>query len=130
MILSKKVPVIVLDPPMGVCRLGNTTTIPQWAMREMPYSITRTEDELSIVCPAKNIPAYAKSENGWRCLKLKGPLPFSMIGVLADISRLLFEQKISIFVISTYDTDYIMVKEEQLQKAFDALKAGGYKILD
>ncbi len=114
---------------MGICRLGSNTSIPQWAMREMPYSITRTMDELSIVCPVKNIPAYAKSDKGWRCLKLKGPLPFSMIGVLADISGLLCGQRISIFVISTYDTDYILVKEEQLQKALDALKAGGYRII-
>ncbi|GMK84363.1 ACT domain-containing protein [Clostridioides difficile] len=87
----------------AVCRLNNDTKIPTWIDTERFYSITRTDDELSIVCLNNNIPSDVKSEKEWRILKILGPLDFSLVGILSKLSSLLADNKISIFAISTYD---------------------------
>jgi len=85
-------------------------------------SYTRAKNELSIICPEENIPVEVKSEKGWRAIKIESTLDFSMTGVLASLASPLAEEKISIFVISTFNTDYILVKKENLKKAVRILK--------
>ncbi len=87
------------------------------------FSATRTSDELSIVCCEKNIPEDIKCEKNWRILKIEGPLDFSLIGILASISSILAERKISIFAVSTYDTDYILIRDSDVNDAVEALSA-------
>ncbi|MBS6886940.1 ACT domain-containing protein [Clostridium paraputrificum] len=103
--------------------------VPLWVDTKNFISITRTEDELSIVCIDKNIPNEIKSEKGWRVLKVEGPLDFSLIGILSEISGILAKEKISIFVVSTFDTDYILVKEENFEKSIKVLSDNNINII-
>lgn len=107
-----------------VCRLEKNEKIPTWINTEKFYSITKTEDELSIVCLDENI----KCEKDWRVLKIQGPLDFSLVGILSKISGILAKNNISIFAISTYDTDYILVKEESIEKTIKVMSENGYSI--
>lgn len=127
---KEKLNLTLLENRFGICRLERDIPIPEWAENEGFCSITRTAEELSIVCPEENIPSGIICEKDWKCLKLEGPLDFSLIGILARISTLLAEEKISIFVISTYDTDYIMIKENDIRPAIEKLSANGYEISD
>jgi hypothetical protein len=108
----------VMSIQLAVARLDARDDIPFWGTegREF-FSVTRTRDELSIVCEESKIPGDVKAERGWRCLKVEGPLDFGLTGVLSSLAQPLAEAKISIFAISTFDTDYIMLKKENLPKA-------------
>ncbi len=120
----------VLPETFAVCRLASDAAIPDWALYDgLPVSITRTADELSIICPESRVPGDVQAERGWRCFKILGPLPFSMTGVLASLVAPLADAGISIFAFSTYDTDYVMVKEEMLSLARDVLAADGHEII-
>ena len=90
------------------------------------FSITKTKDELSIVAKENLFNDYLKVENGWKILKINNILDFSLIGILSQISTILANENISIFVISTYNTDYIMVKSENVNKAIEALLKNNY----
>lgn len=114
----------------GVCRLDKTDLVPQWVQNSDFFSITRTLDELSIICTEESIPNYTKCEKDWRILKIEGPLDFSLIGILASISTILAQKGISIFAISTFDTDYILVKSKKIDSAIVALVNEGYEIID
>jgi hypothetical protein len=118
----------VLPETLAICRLPADAEIPPWAIGERLFALVRTEDELSIVCPQSNVPAEVKSEHDWRALKVEGPLDFSLVGVLAQLAGVLADIGVSIFAISTYDTDYILVKENQLGNALNALNQAGHKI--
>lgn len=88
-----------------------------------------TEEEISLVCPTESVPPHAaKREEGWRCLKAAGPLDFSLVGILAQIAACLAAQKIPIFALSTYNTDYILLKRERLGEALAALAAANHEI--
>jgi uncharacterized protein len=118
----------LLPREIAVCRLAADAPVPQWATRGPMLSITRTADELSIVCESKYAPSSVRAEKGWRCLKLEGPFPFAMTGVLASVLGPLAEAKVSIFAISTYDTDYVMVKEKAVARAIKALRTEGHEV--
>lgn len=108
---------------LAVCRLGNNARIPSWATDGTFFSISKTDDELSIVCSEDKVPDYIKSEKNWRAFKVMGPLDFSLTGILASLTNPLAETKISIFAISTFDTDYLLVKDDNLEKAVKVLSA-------
>ncbi|ASJ96887.1 MULTISPECIES: ACT domain-containing protein [Shewanella] len=93
------------------------------------FFIGKTKDELSVVVPAELPLDSLEEESDWRCLEVVGPLGFSMTGILASVSGTLAEAKISIFAISTFDTDYILVKKDKLQQAITALKKTNYQII-
>lgn len=112
----------------GVCRLNSGDDIPGWVTAGEFFSITRTSDELSVVCREQSIPDDVQAEKSWRILKVLGPVDFSLTGILAAISAILAASQISIFAISTYDTDYILVKEKDIDHSIDALKNTGYEI--
>ena len=126
-----KLTLSVLNETLAVCRLKNDEKIPLWVISDNAFfSITKTNDELSIVCLEDSVPKETVAEKGFRCFKIEGPLDFSLIGVLAPIANLLAENKISIFVVSTYDTDYILVRQENLNEAIVTLRKVGYIILE
>lgn len=119
----------LLNDKYGVCRLDKSELIPGWAQNSDFFSITKTSDELSIVCSQDDIPDDIKCEKDWRMLKILGPLDFSLIGILSSISTILAQKGISIFAISTYDTDYILVKNKDIDNAIAALIAERYEII-
>ncbi|MCG8404505.1 MAG: ACT domain-containing protein [Phycisphaerales bacterium] len=118
----------ILPGRFAVCRLEPDAPITEFSSETRFFSVTRTDEELSVVCPENQIPANAKREMGWRCLKVQGPLHFSCTGVLASLSGPLADAAISIFSASTYDTDYLFVKEETLEKAAAVLSQHGHVI--
>ena len=95
------------------------------------YFIGKTDEEKSLVCPVSEVPANAiKRDDGWRAFRIQGVLDFSLIGILAKIASVLADNGISIFAVSTYNTDYVMVKKENFQDALEVLAAAGYEIVD
>ena len=93
------------------------------------YFIDRTDEEFSLVCRTESTPANTIArEDGWRGFRIEGTLDFSLIGILAPITAILAENKIGIFAVSTYNTDYVLVKEENYEKALAVLEAAGYEV--
>jgi hypothetical protein len=113
---------------ISVCRLAAAAEIPGWVKDGIFISITRTADELSIVCAEGVVPDDVQTERGWRMLQTQGPLDFGLVGVLASITAPLAEAGVSIFAISTYDTDYVLVKDADLRRAVQALEAAGHTL--
>lgn len=112
---------------LTVCKVASLEEIRQ---EDNFYFIERTEEELSLVCKTENTPADTTDrEDGWRGFRIRGELDFSLIGILSGISGILAENEIGIFVVSTYNTDYILVKEENFDRAMTVLEAAGYKIV-
>ena len=112
----------------AVCRLSADAPIPTWATSGPFTSITRTADELSIVCSLENTPQEHRPEVPWICLKLEGPFDFQQVGILASFIAPLAERGVPIFAISTYDTDYVLVREDIADIALDALREAGHQL--
>jgi len=123
-----KLTFMILQETFVICRLDKDAPIPDWAVQGNLYSVTRTKDELSIVCPLINVPKGIVCNQGWSCLKFKGPLDLSLTGIISSIASTLERENISLFSISTYDTDYVMVKEKNLEQAIFALTKAGQRI--
>lgn len=119
---------IVLTDLLAVCRLNQDTPIPAWASSGTLFSVTRTADELSVVCQQNLVPDGVQCERGWRCVRVAGTMDFSMIGVVASFSTPLAEAGVGIFVISTFDTDYLLVKDVVFSKAVVALQEAGHAV--
>src|SRR5919202_5027773 len=113
---------------LDVCRLEPNLGISRWATSAPFFCVTRTPDELSVVCPERNVPAGTTREAGWRAFKLEGTFDFGMVGVLASVADPLAESGVGILAIATYDTDYVLVKEEQLGPAMAALRERGHRV--
>ena|SRR5437016_10247519 len=113
-----------LPDRFAICRLSPDSAIPPWANQGAFVSITRTADELSIICAAANVPADLNVEREWICFKLEGPIPFTQTGVVTSFVQPLSDNAIPIFVLSTYDTDYILIKEAFSELAFEILTQG------
>jgi hypothetical protein len=118
----------VLDKEYAIHRLDPDADIPAVVFSSNFYSISTTDEEMSIVCEADIHIGPAKTDSGWSCIKVIGPLDFSLTGILAGISTTLADVNISLFVISTYDTDYFLVKSRDLSRTLDALRGAGYLI--
>jgi hypothetical protein len=126
----KLVPLEVLNDHLAICRSDKDEPLPKWAKAPPGefFSITRTRDELSIIIANARAPREAKCERDWRLLLVKGPLDFNLVGIIAGLSGTLAEAGVSIFALSTYDTDYVMVKQTDLDRALAALRQAGYPI--
>ena len=111
-------------------RLAADASVPDWGTRGEFTSITRTKEELSVVCPAGNVPPDFDVQHHWTCLKLEGPFPFSLTGVLLSFIEPLSSKGIPIFAVSTYDTDYVLIQEEWTGAALAALQQAGHVLLD
>jgi hypothetical protein len=119
----------LLKGELAVCRLSPESPIPQWAMGEKGFlSVTRTTEELSIVCAEASAPKDVKCERNWRVFKMEGPFDFALTGILVSVAKPLNEVGISILAISTYDTDYVMVKSKDIDKAVATLKSAGHSV--
>jgi hypothetical protein len=121
---------ILLPQTFAVCRLGPEASLPAWATEGDFFSVTRTADELSVVCCQNSAPEGIHCERDWRCLRIAGTIPFSVVGVVAGLTTALAAAGISVFVVSTFDTDYVLVKERDWAAALEALGGRGYLIGD
>lgn len=120
----------LLEGSYVVARLEPETTLDAATMQGEFWSVTRTRDELSVVTNAAYAPPSARIEPGWRALQLLGPIPFETTGVAAAFTQALASRDISVFVISTFDTDYLLVKEADRARAITALREAGYETLN
>ncbi len=120
--MTKKLTLSIQSVVLGICRLDPSTPIPAWALNNEFFSITKTGEELSVVCPEQIIPSGIKSEKGWRAIKIEGPINFTATGILSSLLQPLADKGISIFTVSTFDTDYVLVKKENLENAISILK--------
>lgn len=111
----------IFEPELAICRLPPTSPIPEWIGDKDFVSVTRTPDELSIVCYEVQVPGDVKAERSWRMLGIKGPLDFSMTGVLASLVSPLSDAGIAVFAISTYNTDYLLIKADRFDRTLEIL---------
>ena len=121
---------ISLDGLFAVCRLAAETSLPAWADGPAGsfVSITRTGDELSIVCRQEFVPEGIRCERGWRVLRFAGTLDFTLVGVLASLLVPLADADVAVFVVSTFDTDYLLVKEDRLDAVLAVLRREGHGV--
>lgn len=115
----------VLEGRYEICRIAPEEPLPGWALQGAVRSITRTPEELSIICAEGAAPEGIKADKGWRYLKVQGPLDLNQIGILGSLAEPLATARISIFALSTFNTDYVLVREADLPKAMEVLKAAG-----
>jgi hypothetical protein len=116
----------LLPGRFAICRLPADAPLPVWAFHAgaTHYSITRTPHELSVVCDEDDVPpSVDRAERGWRAFELRGPIPFETTGVIAGLTAPLAAAGVPVFVLSTHDTDYVLVKELVLERAVSALEA-------
>ena len=118
-----KITLQTLKDVLAVCRLEPNKGVPNWVRFDKNdfTSVTQTPDEFSIVCNQSLVPFDVKAEKNWRVIRIKGQLDFSLVGILKKVICPLSENKISIYTISTYDTDYILIKEDNFEKAMQIL---------
>ncbi len=118
----------LLPRAFAVCRLEALGPVPEWARGGAFCSITRTTAELSIVCEERLVPKGVQHDRGWRSLKLVGPFDLDLTGVLASVLQPLADAGVSIFAVSTFDTDYVLVRSARLEQAVAALRAAGHQV--
>lgn len=114
--------------PLAVCRLP-TRDLPAWAQGSRFLTLSVTPTETSLVCEEALVPDGIHTERGWRCLGIKGTLDFALVGIIARITTVLADHAISVFVVSTFDTDYVLVKADRLEAAVTALTGDGYTVV-
>ena len=122
-------PLELLPDTLAVCRLDTGAALPSWAHGPTTFlTVSRTAEELSITAVQRMVPADANCERDYRALRVRGPLPLDLIGILAAIADPLADAGLSIFAISTYDTDYVLVKSRDLPAALEALERAGHRV--
>jgi hypothetical protein len=120
---------LVLVPgTLAVARLAPGDGVPAWALQGAVTSVTRTPEELSIVCAAEAVPAGVEAERGWRAMRVAGTIDFALTGILSSVLEPLAAARISIFAVSTFDTDYVLVREAALDRAVTALSGAGHRV--
>jgi hypothetical protein len=117
----------LLTDTLAVARLDPDAPVPDWAWEGELASVTRTREELSVICRADAVPAGVQSESGYRCLRVEGTLVLTLTGIMAALTVPLAQAGIPIFAFSTFDTDWLMVKAENLDRAIDALTVAGHR---
>lgn len=117
----------IIEQEFSVCKVKDLSEVDLSA--EYCF-LSKTDEELSLVCSTKSVPNnIVECDNDWRAFRIQGILDFSLIGILSKISTLLAENRIGIFAISTYNTDYILTKEENFNRAIAILRDNGYEIV-
>lgn len=119
---------LLLDDLLAVCQFPASAPFPDWAQAENLLALVRTPQEVTIVCAEHFVPPGVKAEAGWRAFQVEGPLEFNQIGVLASLAGPLAQAGVSVFAISTFSTDYLLVKQSQLDQALAALEKVGHSI--
>ena len=125
---SHRLQLTLLPIELAVCRLEPAAAMPAWGTMSMLYALIHTPDELTVVCAATAVPAGVRCQAGWRAFQVCGPLDFALTGVLAALAVPLAAAGVSIFAISTFDTDYVLVPADKLSAALEALVAAGHTI--
>jgi uncharacterized protein len=120
---------LVFPDTFAVSKLAPQHQIPDWASGGEMIAITRTRDELSVVCREKDVPRDVTSQRGWRCLRVAGELDFALVGVLVSILQPLAEAAIPVFAVSTYFTDYVLIRAGDLERAEKALQKAGHHVI-
>jgi hypothetical protein len=126
--VSHRLKFFLVPGSFAVSRLAAGAAIPGWIQSGAFSCVTRTGDELSVVSLAYSVPAEVQSEKGWTCLKLQGPFPFQLTGILASFLDPLAHAGIPIFAVSTFDTDYILVKDEHRERTLATLIEAGHEL--
>jgi hypothetical protein len=125
---TRRFELTLLPERFAISRLAADAPIPNWATQGRFFSVTRTGDELSIVCELALVPVGVQSQSGWRVFKVHGPFVLSEIGVLSALAGPLAKARISLFAVSTFDTDYLLVASATLSAAIAALEQAGHTI--
>ena len=124
-----RLPLDVLPDTLAVCRLPPDAALPGWSTGAAPFlTVTRTSEELSITIVQAVVPPAVRCERDYRALRVRGTLPPDLVGILVSIGQPLAQAGLSIFAISTYDTDYVLVKEQDLAAALAALRGAGHEV--
>ncbi len=114
---------------LAICRLDPRAALPAWLSAADGFvSVTRTADELSIICSEEHVPSDVRTERGFRLLKVEGPLPFDAIGIIARLAGVLAAAQISLIPIGTFDTDYVLIKDDISALAIATLQREGYEV--
>jgi len=117
-----------LDELYAIVRLHPDAGLPDWVEGGHFWSVTRSDTELSVVCREDDVPADASAERGWCALEVAGPLDFSLTGVVSALVSPLADAEVPIFVLSTFETDYLFVRERDLERSVDALAEAGHSV--
>jgi hypothetical protein len=117
-----------LDDLYAVVRLEPDADIPSWARTGHFWSVTRSDSELSVVCQQEQVPSDASAERGWCAFEVAGPLDFSLTGIVASLVTPLADEDIPLFVVSTFETDYLLVREHDLHRSVAALTSAGHSV--
>ena len=118
----------LLEPEFSVVKLSAESEVPAWVLRSDVYFLSKTSDELSIMCPRSGAPDNVQRSDGWRCLRVDVELGFEQIGVVATVSTPVANAGISLFLVSTYDRDYVLVHQENLTRALQAYEESGFSV--
>ena len=124
---ERKFTLEVVPGTYAVCQLDADAGVPDWISGAVT-SVTRTPAELSIICSEESVPGDVRNESGWKCLRVVGPLEFSMVGVIASLTGVLADAGLSVFVVSTFDTDCLLVKQAHLETAVKSLTSAGHSV--
>lgn len=122
----------ILQPVFFILKLPPDEPVPSWLPDNGPFFVARTDEELSIVCPSGALPSgasFADAEHGWKCIKVEGVLDFSLTGILSSLAAPLAENGISLFAVSTFNTDYLLVKSGDIGKAKAVLEKAGHEFV-
>ena len=117
-----------VEGTFAVSKLPTGSALPPWATAGDLFSVTRTADELSVVCRQEVVPEGVVCERGWRCLRAAGSMPFTLVGVLASLTTPVAKAGVGVFAFSTFDTDYLLVKVAEFPKAVAALRGAGHVV--
>lgn len=126
--MARGLSLTLLPDAVAICRLDPKAPIPEWALEADWWSITRTGDELSVVCAEARVPAGVASSRGWRALKFDGPLPLDQTGILASVTTPLAAARVSVFALATFSTDFVLIPSAQQPAAIDALERAGHSV--
>jgi len=125
--LSMPLTFTLLPEIYAIARLDAAAPVPSWPAGEF-VSVTRTREELSVVCRDDAVPRTVRADRGWRCLALAGPFALDQTGIAAEFTRVLAAAGVSVFVIATFDTDYVLVPDRVIERAVAALRAAGHAV--
>lgn len=126
--VTLRLKLLAVDGQFAVCKLPPDSAVPAWATEGDVFSVTRTDEELSVVCRQELVPSGTLAEVGWRCLRVAGAMPFTLVGVLASLTRPIAAAGVGIFAVSTFDTDYLFFKEAEFQTTIAALRRAGHSV--
>lgn len=125
----EKLTLHALPNHLAVCQLAGDSVQPDWHSSSSFWAVIRTPDELTVVCDEDKVPTGLRVEPGWRAFKVAGTLDFELVGILSGLLTVLAQAQVSVFTLSTFDTDYVLVKDTMLETAASCLRAEGYTVV-